>query len=358
MICWGRPLLADPELPLKVQTGRLKEVVPCIACNQGCFDSLAVGLPICCTLNPRVGRERETEIGKATTRKRILVAGGGPGGMEFAVTAAQRGHDVTLYEKDTRLGGQINLIGVVPGKKVFQEAVRSFIDRLDVSGVRVKLNTSLTTKMIEEDRPDVTVVASGAVPVVVTFEGAGRPNVVSAWDVIKGDVPDIGRHVVIVGGSAAGCETALFVASLNTPDPEVSGFLLFHHADKRERIMDLFYDAGRKITVIDQLDHLAANVGPSTRWSLLKSLGLLGVDQRPGTRLVRIIEDSVIVEGKSGRESIPADTVIIAVGSRPVDNLSREIDPGMTEVITIGDAKEPRKIIDAVREGFDAALKI
>ena len=358
MICWGRPLLADPDLPLKVKTGRLKELVPCIACNQGCFDSLAAGLPVCCSLNPRVGREQETEIKKATTRKRILVAGGGPGGMEFAVTAAQRGHDVTLYEKDTRLGGQINLIEVVPGKKIFQEAVRSFMGRLEVSGVRVKLNTSLTANMIEEDRPDVTVVASGAVPVMVTLEGAGRPNVVNAWDVINGNVSDIGKHVVIVGGSATGCETALLVANLAIPDSEVAGFLLFHDADERERISDLLHNTGRKITVIDQLNRLAANVGPSTRWSLLKSLGLLGVDQRPGTRLVRITENSVIVEGDSGQDSIPADTVIIAVGSRSVDSLSQEIHPDMSEVIIIGDAKEPRKIIDAVREGFDAALKI
>ena len=357
MICWGRPLLADPELPLKVQTGRLKEVVPCIACNQGCFDSLAAGLPIACTLNPRVGRESETKIEMAATRKRIFVAGGGPGGMEFAVIAARRGHDVTLYEKNTRLGGQINLIGVLPGKKVFQEAVWSFMSRLEVSGVRVKLNTSLTTKIIEEDRPDVTVVASGAVPVIATFEGADRPNVVNAWDVINGNVSDIGKHVVIVGGSGTGCETALLVASLAIPDSEVMGFLLFHDADEPEKIADLFYNTGRKITVIDQLDRLAANVGPSTRWPLLKNLGLMGVDLRPGARLVRISENSVIVEEESGQDSIPADTVIIAVGSRPVDSLTREIDPGMTDLITIGDAKEPRKIGDAVREGFDAALK-
>ena len=278
--------------------------------------------------------------------------------MEFAVVAAQRGHDVTLYEQDSRLGGQINLIGALPGKKVFQEAVRSFTGRLEASGARVNLKSSLTGGIVEENRPDVVVVASGAVPATATFEGAHRTGVVSAWDVINDNIPDIGSHVVVVGGSATGCETALLVARLATPDPEVSAFLSFHSADEPGRIARLLHDAGRKITVIDQVGRLAANVGPSTRWPLMKSLGHMGVDLRPGTKLVAIEQDAVIVETEAGRESIRADTVIIAVGSRSVNGLMYELRADLTEVIAIGDAKEPRKIIDAVREGFDEALKI
>lgn len=358
MICWGRPLLADPELPIKVETGRLNEIVSCIGCNQGCFDQLLSGFSVCCVLNPRVGREADTEIKEARVKKKVFVAGGGPAGMEFALLAKQRGHDVTLYEKEERLGGQVNLVAASPGKKEFLSVVKSLKNRMEISGVRIKPKTTLTSKMIEEEQPDVLIVASGATPIEINVPGITQPHVVSAWDVLNEIVPDIGKEVIIVGGSATGCETALFVASLGVVDPESFTFLLYHSAEDVDRILKLLHSAGRKITVIDILERMAGNVGVSTRWSLIKNLRLMGVKLRPKTKLIEITSDAVIVETEKGRESIPADTVIIAVGSRSVDDLAREVKQDRTEVITIGDAKEPRKITDAIREGFDAALKI
>lgn len=358
MICWGRPLLADSELPIKVERGRLSEIVPCIGCNQACFDSLLSGSSVCCTMNPRVGREVNTEVREAKVKKRIFVAGGGPAGMEFALVARQRGHDVTLYEKEERWGGQVNLVAASPGKKEFLNVVKSLKNRMEISGVRIKSKTTLTSRMVEEERPDILAVASGARPIEIKVPGITQPHVVSAWDVLNEMVPDIGKQVVIVGGSATGCETALLVASLGVVDPETFTFLLYHSAEGFDRIQKLLYSAGRKITVIDILERMAGNVGMSTRWSLIKNLRLMGVKLRPKTKLVEITKDAVIVDTELGKESIPADTVIIAVGSQSVDNLAREVKRGRTEVITIGDAKEPRKITDAVREGFDMALKV
>jgi 2,4-dienoyl-CoA reductase (NADPH2) len=358
MICWGRPLLADPELPNKVQEGRLKEIVPCIACNQGCLDSLFSGSSVFCTLNPRLGREADTEIKEAETKKRIFVAGGGPSGMEFALTASQRGHDVILYEKDGYLGGQVNLAAAVPGKKEFLNAVKSLKSRMEINGVKIRLKTTLTSKMVEEEQPDVLVVASGAKPMEINVPGITQPRVVTAWDVLMGIVPDIGKQVVIVGGSGTGCETALYLANLVVPDPEVFTFLLYHSADDFNMIRKLLYSAGRKITVIDILDRMAGNVGPSSRWPLMKSLRLMGIELRPKTRLVKITEDAVVVDTEAGRESIPADTIIVAVGAQSVHDLAREVKREGTEVVIIGDAKEPRKINDAVREGFEMALRI
>ena len=140
--------------------------------------------------------------------------------------------------------------------------------------------------------------------------------------------------------------------------PEAFTFLIYHSAEDFDRVRKLLHTAGRQITIIDILERMASNVGISTRWSLIKNLRLMGVKLRPKTKLVEVTPDSVIVDTELGRESIPADTVIVAVGSQSVDNLAREVNRGGTEVITIGDAKEPRKITDAVREGFDAALKI
>jgi 2,4-dienoyl-CoA reductase (NADPH2) len=358
MICWGRPLLADPELPNKVKKERLDEIVSCIGCNQGCFDQLLSGFSVCCVLNPRVGREADTEIEEASVKRKIFVAGGGPAGMEFALVAKQRGHDVTLFEKEERLGGQVNLVAASPGKKEFLNVVKSLKNRMEISGVRIKSKTTLTSNIVEEEHPDVLVVASGARPIEIKVPGIAQPHVVSAWDVLNEMVPDIGKEVVIVGGSATGCETALFVANLGVLEPETFTFLHYYSAEDVDRIRKLLHSGGRKITVIDILERMAGNVGLSTRWSLIKSLRLMGVKLRPKTKLIEITKNAVIVDTELGRESIPADTVIIAVGSQSVDDLAGEVKRGKTEVITIGDAKEPRKITDAVREGFDMALKI
>jgi 2,4-dienoyl-CoA reductase (NADPH2) len=358
MICWGRPLLADPELPNKVKNGRLDEIVSCIGCNQGCFDQLLSGFSVCCVLNPRVGREEDTEIKEAKVKKKIFVAGGGPAGMEFALVAKKRGYDVTLYEREERLGGQVNLVAASPGKREFLNVVKSLENRMAISGVGIKLKTTLTSKMVEDAQLDVLVVASGARPIDIKVPGINQPHVVSAWDVLNDMIPDIGKQVVIVGGSATGCETALLVATLGVVDPETLTFLLYHSAEDVDRIQKLLFSAGRKIIIIDILERMAGNVGISTRWSLMKSLRLMGVEFRPKTKLIQIIENAVIVETGSKTESIPADTVIIAVGSQPVNNLAQEVKGNRLEIITIGDAKEPRKITDAVREGFDMALKV
>lgn len=358
MICWGRPLITDPNLPLKAKEGRLNEIVPCISCNQGCFDSIFSGIPVHCILNPRASREHELRIEKAQHKKRIAVAGGGPAGMEFALTAAERGHDVMLYEKEGDLGGQINLAKAPPGKKELQKIIDSMENRMANAGVTIKLNTALTPGMIQKDKPDVLVVASGARPIEIDVPGIDKPHVVSAWDVLRERVSDIGKNVIIIGGSATGCETAHYIASLDTLDAETFAFLMYHNAEDPAFAMKLLHQSNRKITVIDILGRFADNVGRTNRWPLLKNLRLIGVSLRPGTRLIEITDDSVIVETRRGRETIPADTVIMAVGALPVDDLAREIKADGLEIIKIGDAKEPRKISDAIREGFEKALQV
>jgi 2,4-dienoyl-CoA reductase (NADPH2) len=358
MICWGRPLIADPELPNKVKAGKLHEIVPCISCNQGCLDSIFSGSPVHCVLNPRVGREADTEIKKAKAKKRIFVAGGGPAGMEFALTASQRGHAVSLYEQADKLGGQINLIGAIPGKEEYLNAVHSLKNRIEGSNIKVILKTRLAAEMVEKEKPDLLVVASGATPAKLDIRGIDRPNVVNAWDVLNGNVPNIGKQVVIIGGGATGCETALFIANLDVLSAEAFAFLAYHSADDIGQLRDMLYRSGRTITVLEILDRMAENVGISTRWSLIKNLKLMGVNLRPRTKILSIEDNAVIVETDNGKESIPADTIVIAAGTIPVNDLTREVTQDGIEVITIGDAREPRKIADAIMEGFDTALQI
>lgn len=358
MVCWGRPLIADPDLPTKVRTGRHEERVPCIGCNQGCIDAIFAGSAVCCTLNPKVGREAETEIREADAKKRIFVAGGGPAGMEFALIASKRGHDVRLYEKDNKLGGQINLIGPLPGKSAYLEAVTSLENRLKSSSVTIKLNTLLTPEIIDSEHPDVLVVATGAQPSKFTVPGIDSPHVINAWDVLCGTVSDIGKRVVVIGGGATGCETALLVANLGVLTPEAFSFLAYHSSNDLERLRKLLYDGGRQITIIEIAERPATNVGISTRWSLLKNLRLMRVDIRTKTRIVEIGDGYIRVESEDGAEALPADTVIVATGAVPVDDLAKTVRSNRTDVLVIGDAKGIGKISHAIREGFDLALNL
>jgi 2,4-dienoyl-CoA reductase (NADPH2) len=358
MICWGRPLIADPELPNKIQEGRLDEIVPCIACNQGCFDSIFSGTSVCCVLNPRAGRENDFTVEPAKSKKKIMVAGGGPAGMEFAITAAKRGHDVTLYEKEDDLGGQLNLAKSPPGKVEFQNFINSMKNRMIRWGAKTKLDTDVTPELVKEDNPDVLIVASGAKPITLNIPGKDMPHVFSAWDVLNEKVYDIGENVVIIGGNATGCETAHFISAMGIPDSDTFTFLVYHSAEEEDFVKSLLHDSSRNITVLEMTGRMAENVGRTGRWSLMKSLRLMGVNLRTKTKLVEIKEDHVIIEDENGTSSIPADTVIMAVGAVSDDTLSQHFKDTNMTTITIGDAKTPRKIPDAVREGFEAALTI
>ncbi|MBW2181583.1 MAG: FAD-dependent oxidoreductase [Deltaproteobacteria bacterium] len=358
MICWARPLIADPELPNKIQEGRLDEIVPCIACNQGCFDSIFSGTSVCCVLNPRAGRENDFIIEPATSKKKIMVAGGGPAGMEFAITAAKRGHDVTLYEKENDLGGQLNLAKSPPGKGEFQNFIDSMKNRMSRWGAKIKLGKNVTPELIKKNSPDVLVVASRAKPITLDIPGKDMPHVFNAWDVLLEKVYDIGENVVIIGGNATGCETAHFISAMGIPDAETFTFLMYHSAEEQDFAKNMLHDSSRKITVLEMAGRMAENVGRTGRWSLMKSLRMMGVNLRTKTRLIEIKEDHVIIEDENGKSSIPADTVIMAVGAVSDDTLSQTFtDTDMTTII-IGDAKTPRKIPDAVREGFEAALTV
>jgi 2,4-dienoyl-CoA reductase (NADPH2) len=359
MVCWGRPLIADPDLPNKVREGRLQEIVSCIACNQGCFDSIFSGTHVSCVLNPRAGREEELRVMPSAAPRTVWVAGGGPAGMEFALTAAGAGHRVTLFEKEGTLGGQINLARMPPGKRELQKIVDSMRNRMELSGVKILLSTPLTPERVKAERPDVLAVATGARPMDLQVPGIHLPHVVQAWDVLMERVPDIGRNVVIIGGSATGCETAHFLAAMDAPDPAVFTFLMYHTAEDPASARKLLHASGRTVTVVEMVDRVAGNVGRTARWSLLKSLRLMGVSLRTGTRLVEITENEVVLETPAGQETLSADTVILAAGARSVDDLTLEL-AGISgiRVIPLGDAKEPRKLSDAVREGFEEALQI
>jgi 2,4-dienoyl-CoA reductase (NADPH2) len=263
MVGMARAFLADPNFLRKAQEGRLEDIRTCVACNQGCFDHVLMLQPISCTLNPRVNRERETELTPAEEKKAVLVAGGGPAGMEAAWVAAHRGHEVILCEESSRLGGQGNLAAVPPGREEWAQMVRYLSRQLANKSVEVRLETPVTLELVRELSPDVLVAATGARQLVPRIEGIDGGNVVNAWDVLTG-IAETGERVVVVGGGAVGVETASLLA-----------------------------EQGRDVTVLEMMDRCGADIGQSSRWVILKDAAAAGVRMVESCKVSKIMPDGV-----------------------------------------------------------------
>ena len=357
LIGFARGLIADPELPNKALWGRFDEINYCIACNQGCFDPIFDQKPQTCLVNARAGAEGKITIDPARRKKKIMIIGGGPAGLETARVAALRGHDVCLYEKDEKLGGQLSLAAIPPGRGEFLTFVRYLENQMKKLKVTVHTHTEVTPFHVELEKPDAVIVATGAEPLVPEIKGVDRPNVVLAWDVLSGKV-DTGKEVVIIGGGAVGLETGLFLARKGTLDADTLYFLMFNQAERLETLNSLLYRGLKRITVVEMLKKIGQDIGTSTRWTILQDLARLGVKTMTNTRAKEITAAGVIVEREGDEMLIPGDTVVIAAGAKPVNSLYEKIKSQVQEVYLIGDAKTPRKALEAVAEGLEVGRTV
>ncbi len=212
----ARALLADPELPNKAREGRVDEIVPCLACSN-CLTEIVTtykdwGKPVStyCSVNPHAGKEAESIIEPAERSKKVFVIGGGPGGMQAAMTAAVRGHKVTLFDRGDELGGRLLIASIPPYKDEIMTLVKSLAVRTRKAGVAIRLKSDVRPEIIEEGKPDVLIVATGATSLVPDIPGVDGQNVVSADDVLTG-ARTVSGNVLIVGGGMVGCETAEFL---------------------------------------------------------------------------------------------------------------------------------------------------
>jgi len=334
LVALGRALLADPDLPRKAKAGALQDIRRCIGCNSGC---LPVSPPppdlmwrVSCMVNPFAGREMERVVVPASKPKKVLVAGGGPGGMEAALIAAQRGHQVTLWEKSDRLGGQLNVAAIPPYKQEFAEAVRWFSTQVRKSGIKVELNREVTASAVAEMKPEVVIVAIGAVPLIPNIPGIDNPKVVTALDVLAGKVM-VGDKVVILGGGRIGPETADFLGH-----------------------------QGKQITIIEMRPEIGLDLAMGVTPFLMARLIKYGVRQVTSARVVEITDDGVTyVTGEGRRETLSGmDSIILALGAKSMNELGKQLTDRVAELYVIGDAKEPRLAFHAVAEGAEVALKI
>ncbi len=252
MVAMGRPLIADPFLPEKAKTGREKGIVHCIACAQGCFDNLFKLKPVECLCNPKAGREKETAVEKTKAPKKVMVVGGGAAGMSAALSAREKGHNVTLYEKGSRLGGQLYLASAPPGREEFAELAKDLEHQVALSAINVVLDQSVDEALIDHEKPDAVILATGAQPIKPPIPGVELPHVVQAWDVLQGKAVT-GRRVVIVGGGAVGVETALFLAEKGTLSPQALKFLLVNRAEDPRDLYELATRGTKDIVVIEMI---------------------------------------------------------------------------------------------------------
>jgi len=337
MVVMGRALLADPELPNKAREGSLEDIAPCTSCGQGCLRTQLTYEPMTCVINPAVGREKEMVITPATKQKRVLVIGGGPGGLEAARVSALRGHKVTLWEKASKLGGQINLAAIPPMKQELSKWIIYLSTQVKKARVKVELNKEATPELIEKAKPDVVIVATGGKPLIPAVPGAEREKVVTANDVLEGKLAISRGKVLIIGGGMVGCEVADMLA-----DPgynQTTGSV--------------------PVTIVEMLADIGLDVIPQTRMLLLPRLREKGVKAITSATVKEILEDGVVIIKDGQEETIRGmDFIILACGTESVDELSAKIKDKVPEVHIIGDAKAPRKALEAIAEAVEIAREI
>lgn len=333
VICIGRTLICDPDYPNKLKEGRLDDIIYCIACNKGCHDRTAGDRFVHCTLNVEVGRETldEIKIRPAETKKKIMVVGGGPSGMEAARVAALRGHEVTIYEKDSILGGRLRLAAIPPSKDRYQEACDYLIREVKKLQIPVKLETEVTKELIAAEKPDAVILASGVVPFVPKIPGLDKPCVVQVDDVLNGTAK-VGKKAAVIGGGAVGAETAHW----------------------------LMEEDVREISIIEMRDGIGIDMPQDARICLMDEY-----DKMPDlhvyirSKVLEVGDDSVTIEKDGVKEVISGlDTVVLAVGSKPNRSLEEAAKELAPQVYVTGDAEHPKDLVKAIYQGYMAAVQV
>jgi 2,4-dienoyl-CoA reductase (NADPH2) len=326
-----RPFLADPDLLNKARENRIEEVKPCIG-GLTCLSRMFRNLPYVCSMNPVLGHEYEPEYRIVTTRhpKKVFVVGGGPSGMEAALTAVKKGHQVTLFEQREDLGGQLRAAAMeIGGGHVFDQLIDYYRTQIQKYGIEVHMNTRVDRSAVAGVRPDVVIVATGARIDPSPLSGLQDVEVIYADRFTEGDIVQ-GKEVVAIGGDRAGLVVA-------------------------ERLAK----EGNRVTVVDQGKKLAHDVIPTFRWRHVSWVKELGIELIRDTRAVSVVDGELRLEDLEGKAAARPFDVLVVSGPRVAANaLTRDLGFSCDELYTVGDAISPRNICEAVHEGYRAGVRV
>ena len=330
MVAMGRPLLADPDWGTKIAAGKACDIRRCISCNKGCTDAIQNRQFLSCVLNAENGYENTRSIQPAAQKKKIAVLGGGPAGLEAARVAALRGHDVTLFEKTTSLGGQLNIACVPPRKEEMRRAAQDLIHAVCNAGVHLCMGQTRTAEQLKDAGFEAVINAVGAHSAAPRIPGIDSVNVVDAWKVLAGEQQVYGT-VAVIGGGMVGCETAEYLAA-----------------------------RGCKVSVIEMMDKIAAGESVTILPTLLENYKTYGVEQYPSHKVKEFRMDAVVCENKDGAEvTIPCDYIVLAMGARSNEFDAAALETAGIPVYSIGDAAgKAADISNAIRTGYDTACQL
>lgn len=325
----ARAFLADPDFPIKVLENRADEIRSCIYCNEGCIKSVVEGQSIRCAVNPVAGFESVKKLTPARDKQRVLVIGAGPGGCQAALTAAEAGHDVEVWEKTEKVGGNFHNACLPAFKRDGEKLLQYYKIEMKNRKVRVKYGQEAAADDVLAYNPDLVIHAAGATPIKPrSIPGIDNPHVATATDVLQNHVYT-GKNVVVIGAGLVGCETALVLAQ-----------------------------AGKQVTLVEMADKvLPEPVFIQNAMMLGQMLQHPGIHIRTSCKLSSVEDNSVVLLGADGEESLACDTVVLAMGFRPNTSLYEELKDKLP-IVNVGDSVQVRKVLDAVHEAYDAITKM
>lgn len=332
LVALGRQMIADPDYPRKVLAGKPETIRRCVRCNE-CLGSVLSYRGLDCAVNAEAGKEHEPygQLKPATRPRRVMVIGGGPGGMEAARVAAQRGHQVELYEQAAELGGMLRYAAIPDFKRDYRDFLAWQIRELERQGVTIHTGVTVTPALVQQLAPEVVIVATGARPTRPPLDGAETPGLYTAINVLAGQIPP-GERILVCGAGLIGAEVALYLAAS-------------HH---------------KKVVLLDQLPGIVPEVEIFTQWVIQSRLAELGVEVQLNHCIQGLTATSVRCTAGEAETVLTGDAVVLALGLQADTQLLEALQALKlpAEIIAIGDVVQPRKVLQAVHEGYHAARRL